>query len=162
MILEIINSSLTYTLHVNPHLVYSLLYQREIFTPFHSRPGFIDLVQNIEMVWIDGWVIMNYSFTHVRWLLILLVVLKKMDIHLILHSLFYKLLKKVLNHGLVTDSGLVNITVLEFNAWGLLILNFLDFFRTQIPLCRRVSTWRVLCSICVDISSKVVSFVLWP
>ena len=50
MILEIINSSLTYTLHVNPHLVYSLLYQREIFTPFHSRPGFIDLVQNIELV----------------------------------------------------------------------------------------------------------------
>ena len=50
MLLEIINSSLTYTLHVNPHFVYSLLYQREIFTPYHGRPGFIDLVNNIEMV----------------------------------------------------------------------------------------------------------------
>lgn len=50
MLLEIINSSLTYTLHVNPHFVYSLLYQREIFTPFHARPGFIDLVNNVEMV----------------------------------------------------------------------------------------------------------------
>uniref|UniRef100_A0AAN0IQV4 Dymeclin n=2 Tax=Amphimedon queenslandica TaxID=400682 RepID=A0AAN0IQV4_AMPQE len=50
MLLEIINSNLTYTLHVNPHFVYSLLYQREIFTPYHGRPGFIDLVNNIEMV----------------------------------------------------------------------------------------------------------------
>ena len=50
MLLEIINSGLTHTLHNNPHLVYSLLYQREVFAPFHSRPGFIDLVQNIEMV----------------------------------------------------------------------------------------------------------------
>ena len=50
MLLEILNSSLTHTLHNNPHLVYSMLYQKEVFTPFHSRPGFIDLVQNIEMV----------------------------------------------------------------------------------------------------------------
>ncbi len=50
MLLEILNSGLTHTLHNNPHLVYSLLYQREVFVPFNKRPGFIDLVQNIEMV----------------------------------------------------------------------------------------------------------------
>ena len=50
MLLEILNSGVTHTLHNNPHLVYSLLYQREVFVPFNKRPGFIDLVQNIEMV----------------------------------------------------------------------------------------------------------------
>jgi hypothetical protein len=50
MLLEIINCSLTHTLHVNPHFVYSLIYQREIFVPFKTLPGFVDLINNVEMV----------------------------------------------------------------------------------------------------------------
>ena len=47
---EIINSSLSHSLAHNPHLVYSLMYQREEFLPFHSHPALMDLVQNVEMV----------------------------------------------------------------------------------------------------------------
>ena len=50
MVLEITNSCLTHNLHNNPHLVYSLLYQREVFEPYRSYPSLMDLVQNIETV----------------------------------------------------------------------------------------------------------------
>ena len=50
MILEIINSCLTHRLQHNPHLVYSLLYQRELFEPFKSNPVLMDIVRNIENV----------------------------------------------------------------------------------------------------------------
>ena len=50
MVLEIINSCLTHNLHNNPHLIYSLLYQREIFEPYRSHPSLMDLVQNMETV----------------------------------------------------------------------------------------------------------------
>eukprot|EP00731_Ephydatia_muelleri_P017058 Em0010g156a len=50
MVLEIINSCLTHGLHNNPHLVYSLLYQREVFEPFRTHPAVMNLVQNIETV----------------------------------------------------------------------------------------------------------------
>ena len=50
MVLEIINSCLTHNLHNNPHLVYSLLYQREVFEPYRTHPSLMDLIQNIETV----------------------------------------------------------------------------------------------------------------
>ena len=50
MVLEIMNSCLTHSLHHNPHLVYSLLYQREVFEPFRTHPSLMDLVHNIETV----------------------------------------------------------------------------------------------------------------
>ena len=53
MVLEITNSCLTHNLHNNPHLVYSLLYQREIFEPYRTHPSLMDLIQNIETVGIS-------------------------------------------------------------------------------------------------------------
>jgi hypothetical protein len=50
LLLEIINSTLTYRLKHNSQLVYALLQKREIFTPFQSHPRFSDLVQNLEQV----------------------------------------------------------------------------------------------------------------
>ena len=50
MVLEIINSTLSHSLHTNPHLVYSLLYQREIFEPYRAHPSLMHLIQNIETV----------------------------------------------------------------------------------------------------------------
>ena len=50
MILEIVNSCLMHRLHHNPHLVYSLLYQREVFEPFKTTPTLMDLIGNIENV----------------------------------------------------------------------------------------------------------------
>ena len=50
MILEIVNSCLTHRLQHNPHLVYSLLYQREVFEPFKTNPTLMDIVRNIETV----------------------------------------------------------------------------------------------------------------
>ncbi len=50
MVLEILNSTLTHNLHNNAHLVYSLLYQREIFEPYRTHPSLMDLIQNIETV----------------------------------------------------------------------------------------------------------------
>ena len=50
MLLEILNSCLTHALHSNPHLVYSLLYQREVFNPLATTPVFKDLIQNIKTV----------------------------------------------------------------------------------------------------------------
>uniref|UniRef100_A0A670YII6 Dymeclin n=1 Tax=Pseudonaja textilis TaxID=8673 RepID=A0A670YII6_PSETE len=50
MMLEIINSCLTNSLHHNPNLVYALLYKRDLFEQFRSHPSFQDIMQNIDLV----------------------------------------------------------------------------------------------------------------
>ncbi|KAK7475756.1 hypothetical protein BaRGS_00032977 [Batillaria attramentaria] len=50
MVLEIVNSCLTHSLHHNPHLVYTLLYQRGLFATFRTHPTFQDIIQNIDTV----------------------------------------------------------------------------------------------------------------
>ncbi|KAL3886406.1 hypothetical protein ACJMK2_026404 [Sinanodonta woodiana] len=50
MVLEIINSCLTNSLHHNPNLVYSLLYQKDHFYIFRTHPTFQDIIQNIDTV----------------------------------------------------------------------------------------------------------------
>jgi len=50
MVLEVVNCCLTHNLHNNPHLVYSLLYQRELFEPFRSHPSLVDILHNIDTV----------------------------------------------------------------------------------------------------------------
>lgn len=50
MVLEIINSCVTHSLHHNPHLIYTLLYQRNLFAPFRTHPTFQDIIQNIDTV----------------------------------------------------------------------------------------------------------------
>uniref|UniRef100_A0A8C4X8E1 Dymeclin n=1 Tax=Erpetoichthys calabaricus TaxID=27687 RepID=A0A8C4X8E1_ERPCA len=50
MMLEIINSCLTSSLHHNPNLVYALLYKRELFEQFRTHPSFQDIMQNLDMV----------------------------------------------------------------------------------------------------------------
>ncbi|KAI8071187.1 Dymeclin [Gilbertella persicaria] len=50
LLLETINSALSYCLKHNAQLVYALLQKREIFTPFESHPRLADLVHNLEQV----------------------------------------------------------------------------------------------------------------
>lgn len=50
MLLEIINSCLSNSLHHNPNLVYALLYKRELFEQFRSHPSFQDIMQNLDTV----------------------------------------------------------------------------------------------------------------
>ncbi|XP_013930262.1 PREDICTED: dymeclin [Thamnophis sirtalis] len=50
MMLEIINSCLTNSLHHNSNLVYALLYKRDLFEQFRTHPSFQDIMQNIDMV----------------------------------------------------------------------------------------------------------------
>ncbi|KAK2149759.1 hypothetical protein LSH36_437g01034 [Paralvinella palmiformis] len=50
MLLEIINSCLTHSLHHNPNLIYTLLYQKDIFAHFRTHPTFQDIIQNIDTV----------------------------------------------------------------------------------------------------------------
>ncbi|XP_053989057.1 dymeclin isoform X2 [Hylaeus anthracinus] len=50
MVLEIINSCLTYRLAHNPNLIYTLLYKKDIFQPFRTHSAFQDIVQNIDSV----------------------------------------------------------------------------------------------------------------
>ncbi|XP_036445023.1 dymeclin [Colossoma macropomum] len=50
MLLEIINSCLSNSLHHNPNLVYALLYKRELFEQFRSHPCFQDIMQNLDTV----------------------------------------------------------------------------------------------------------------
>jgi hypothetical protein len=50
MILEIINACLASNLTRNPNLVYTLLYNRDIFEPFQVHPSFQDIVMNVESV----------------------------------------------------------------------------------------------------------------
>ncbi|XP_065746207.1 dymeclin isoform X2 [Phocoena phocoena] len=49
MMLEIINSCLTNSLHHNPNLVYALLYKRDLFEQFQTHPSFQDIMQNIDL-----------------------------------------------------------------------------------------------------------------
>ncbi|KAA0719707.1 Dymeclin [Triplophysa tibetana] len=50
MMLEIINSCLSNSLHYNPNLLYALLYKRELFEQFRSHPSFQDIMQNLDTV----------------------------------------------------------------------------------------------------------------
>ncbi|BFZ14111.1 hypothetical protein BsWGS_17150 [Bradybaena similaris] len=50
MVLEIINSCLSSCLQHNPHLIYSLLYQKSLFASFRGHPTFQDIIQNIDTV----------------------------------------------------------------------------------------------------------------
>jgi len=50
MMLEIINSCLSQSLHHNPNLVYTLLYNRALFTQLLAHATFQDIVANIELV----------------------------------------------------------------------------------------------------------------
>ncbi|XP_058807013.1 dymeclin [Phymastichus coffea] len=50
MVLEIINSILTYQLAHNPNLIYALLYKKDIFQPFRTHSSFQDIVANIDSV----------------------------------------------------------------------------------------------------------------
>lgn len=54
MMLEIINSCLTNSLHHNPNLVYALLYKRDLFEQFQTHPSFQDIMQNIDLVSVNG------------------------------------------------------------------------------------------------------------
>lgn len=54
MMLEIINSCLTNSLHHNPNLVYALLYKRDLFEQFRTHPSFQDIMQNIDLVSVNG------------------------------------------------------------------------------------------------------------
>ena len=50
MVLEIINSCLTHTLRHNINLIYTLLYNRDVFENFRTHPSFQDILQNIDTV----------------------------------------------------------------------------------------------------------------
>ncbi|XP_064409749.1 dymeclin isoform X1 [Latimeria chalumnae] len=50
MMLEIINSCLTNSLHHNHNLVYALLYKRDLFEQFRTHPSFQDIMQNLDLV----------------------------------------------------------------------------------------------------------------
>lgn len=50
LLLEIINSVMTHTLHHNPQLVYALIHKKEMFIQFKSHPRFGDLIENIDIV----------------------------------------------------------------------------------------------------------------
>jgi flagellar motor switch protein FliG len=50
MVLEIINSCLTHTLRHNINLIYTLLYNRDIFDNYRTHPSFQDVLQNIDTV----------------------------------------------------------------------------------------------------------------
>jgi hypothetical protein len=50
MVLKILNSTLTHSLPRNPHLIYALLYQQNLFEDFNSHERFGSLVSNIVKV----------------------------------------------------------------------------------------------------------------
>lgn len=50
MVLEIVNSCLTHTLRHNTNLIYTLLYNREIFDNYRTHPSFQDVLQNLDTV----------------------------------------------------------------------------------------------------------------
>ncbi|XP_069779964.1 dymeclin isoform X1 [Narcine bancroftii] len=50
MMLEIINSCLSSSLHHNPNLIYALLYKRDLFEQFRTHPSFQDVMQNLDVV----------------------------------------------------------------------------------------------------------------
>ncbi|GIY48957.1 dymeclin [Caerostris darwini] len=50
MLLEILNSSLTFQLRNNINLLYTILYKKSIFSMFRSNPIFQDIMQNLDIV----------------------------------------------------------------------------------------------------------------
>lgn len=50
MLLEIINSCLASQMNHNPNLIYTILYNQQIFEPFKSNPSFEDVVANVDAV----------------------------------------------------------------------------------------------------------------
>lgn len=50
IILEVINSCLYNRMKQNTHLVYTLLYKKQVFEPFKTHPAFQDIVHNITTV----------------------------------------------------------------------------------------------------------------
>lgn len=50
MILEIFNSCLSNQLTSNPNLVYTLLYNKELFYPFKNNRAFDDILHNIVII----------------------------------------------------------------------------------------------------------------
>lgn len=52
VILEVINLCLTHQLIRNTNLVYTLLYNKQIFQPFRKHEAFYDIIQNIDLVMI--------------------------------------------------------------------------------------------------------------
>ena len=50
MLLKIINSILTHSLARNPHIIYSLLYQQDIFLPYTGNDRYGPLANNIKTV----------------------------------------------------------------------------------------------------------------
>ncbi|GMH08470.1 hypothetical protein Nepgr_010310 [Nepenthes gracilis] len=47
LVLEIINSILTYALPRNPEVVYAIMHRQEVFQPFKNHPRFNELLENI-------------------------------------------------------------------------------------------------------------------
>lgn len=52
LVLEMINSILTHTLKHNPELIYALLHKRDSFIQFRMHSRYIDLVENIDKVFV--------------------------------------------------------------------------------------------------------------
>lgn len=50
IVLEILNSILTYALPRNPEVVYAIMHRQEVFHPFRSHPRFTELLENIFIV----------------------------------------------------------------------------------------------------------------
>ncbi|BBN01202.1 dymeclin [Marchantia polymorpha subsp. ruderalis] len=50
IVLEVINSILTYALPRNPEVVYALLHRQELFQPYREHPSFQELVANVDTV----------------------------------------------------------------------------------------------------------------
>jgi len=50
MLLEILNSTLTHQLPQNRHLVYTLLYKKDVFDTFREYDATQDLVYNLDIV----------------------------------------------------------------------------------------------------------------
>jgi hypothetical protein len=50
IVLEILNSILTYNLPQNPEVVYAIMHRQEVFKPFKNHPRFTELLQNIYSV----------------------------------------------------------------------------------------------------------------
>lgn len=50
MVLEIINSCLTNHLHHNSDLIYSILYNKSLYSQFRSHPTFQEVIQNIDTI----------------------------------------------------------------------------------------------------------------
>ena len=50
MLFEVINGCIYFSLSKNPHLIYTLLYSKDIFSKFHSIPQFSPYLANIQII----------------------------------------------------------------------------------------------------------------